>query len=333
MKTALIAPAAVVLLLCAGCFTREETIVIHPDGSASVTYQVEGDRAEMETGDAIPTAIGWKFTQKEEVERSGEKKLTTTWTKELADLNDYPRTFAGPQDPHASAALHMTTRLSIEERTGRTIYRFERTYVGRRAGKFRELQSLAVPQELLDKAENDEASLTPEEREKVFTGLAEYEAMAMLLRARDGLGRATEAGVLDVATYGATVAGLETWLEERLTGEYLQRFFMMPEEEQAREEQALKDAFRDEAEQRIAPRERQRVGFYLDEEEKAFEVTQDLNDEAFELTVRMPGTVVYANTWETDGGKASWSFQGEDLTEGDRILTAVSVVEHDAAAR
>jgi len=333
MRACVTALAAACILLCAGCFTREETIVIHPDGSASVTYQVEGDRHELTTGDAVPSGLGWSSTEKEEVDPSGNRTLTTTWTKELADLNDYPHSFARPGDPHGSAALRMKTRLAIEEQPGRTVYRFERVYVGRRAGKYTELQSSAVPQELLDKAEKDEASLTPEEREKVFTGLAEYEGLAMLLRARDGLGRATEAGVLDVAAYRSAVTGLESWLEERLTGEYLRRFFLMSEEEQAREEEDLKTAFRDEVERGLAVRDRERVVFFLDEEEKAFEVTQDLNDEMFALTVKMPGTIVRANTWELEDGQASWSFQGEDLGEGDRILTAVSVVEHGAPDR
>ncbi len=333
MRAALTIPAAVLVLLCAGCFTREETIVIRPDGSASITYKMDGDRGDLDNGDAVPTGAGWPFTQTRKTGRDGSETVTTTWTKELEDLNDYPPSFARPGDPHGGTAMRMTTRLETEERPTRTLYRFRRTYVGRRAGKFKELQSGSVPQKLLDKAQKDESSLTPEEREKIFTGLAEYEGLAMLIRATDALGRATEAGVLEVATYRTTVEGLQGWLEDRLTGDYLRRFFLMPEEEQNREERALKADFRDEVEQRLTPRERQAVRFYLDDEERAFEVTQDLNDEEFALTVDMPGTIVSANTWLIDGGEASWTFHGEDLTEGDRILEAVSVVEHEPAAR
>jgi len=333
MRAALTVPAVALALLCTGCFTREETIVIHPDGSASITYEVEGDHADLTTGDAVPTGAGWPSTQTSEKDRNGNETITTTWRKDIGDLNDYPSSFARPDDPHRGATLQTVTRLEIEERPTRTIYRFRRVYVGRRAGKFEDLQDSSVPQDLMKKARDDEASLTSEEREKIFTGLAEYEGAAMWLRAADALGRATEAGVLDVATYRSTTRGLQSWLEDRLTGDYLRRFFLMPEEAQAREEQTLKERFRDEVEQRLAPREREETRFYLDDEERAFEVTQDLNDEQFALTVRMPGTVVSANTWIIEGNEASWTFQGEDLAEGDRVLTAVSVVEHDAAAR
>lgn len=333
MRSALSVPAVAFALLCTGCFTREETILIHPDGSASITYEVEGDRGELTTGDAVPTGVGWPSTQTSEKDANGKETITTTWKQDLEDLNDYPSSFARPDDPHRGATLQTSTRLEIEERPTRTIYRFRRVYVGRRAGKFEDLQNASVPQDLVERARNDEASLTPEEREKIFTGLAEYEGAAMWLRAADALGRAAEAGVLDVATYRSTTQGLQSWLEDRLTGDYLRRFFLMPEEEQDREEQALKERFRDEVEQRLAPRERTDARFFLDDEEKAFEVTQDLNDEQFALTVRMPGTVVSANTWVIEGNEVSWSFPGEDLAEGDRVLTAVSVVEHDAAAR
>ena len=68
--------------------------------------------------------------------------------------------------------------------------------------------------------------------------------------------------------------------------------------------------------------------FLLEDGERAFQVTEALGDEAFALSVSLPGIIVASNALWFEENEASWHFDGTDLAEGDLVLTAVSALEH-----
>ena len=119
------------LLLAGGCYRREESIVIRPDGGATVTYTVGGNAQDVAEGDAMPSGPGWVLVEKTE-DGGDPDKMTCVWRLDLDDLNDYPATMAATDDPRAAVSLATETRLEVEKAPGRTIYRFSRRYVGRR---------------------------------------------------------------------------------------------------------------------------------------------------------------------------------------------------------
>jgi hypothetical protein len=315
--------------LATGCFTREESIEIRPDGSATVTYEVEGTWKEMGSKTGLPGDAGWALVSKDETDASGKDEVTYTWQTHLRDLNDYPNLFARPGDPHAAAYLQTRTRLEIEEQEERTIYRFSRRYLGRRAGKFEELQDSSDTEKLLEKAdEQGFEALTPHERESLFAGLAEYEAAAIWLRMRDALGQAVLEEVLPVSSHETVTKEVEEYLESRLTGDYLQRFFATSEAEQEEELRLFQRELRAEVRDMLPAAGLERILFLLEHEDRKFAVTEDLSDDLFALEVKLPGTVVVSNAVLVEGGEVAWQFDGVDLTEGDLVLHAVSVVEH-----
>ena len=54
----------------------------------------------------------------------------------------------------------------------------------------------------------------------------------------------------------------------------------------------------------------------LDEQLATAAVTEDLSDDAFEITVELPGTVMATNgAVGADGRSATWSFSGEELRD------------------
>jgi len=301
-----------------------------------VTYEVEGSAAELAAAPGLPAAAGWTLdseTVSAAEPGSGEaEKITRVWTRQLADLNSYPETFHAAGEDAPAWAPRSETSLLMEEQPGRTIYTFTRRYLGRRAGKFAELEKMAGNGEILQRAREDGfAGLSPDERDALFMALAEYEAAAMWLRVRDALGRGVLEGVIDTGAYNAGASRVEQFLQERLTGSYLQRYFALDEAAQDRELDLLRQDLRQEVMRLLPPSRSGRLVELLAEEEQRFQATQDLGDDGFSLEVQLPGTVVAGNALELDGGSALWTFDGSALSEGDLVLTAISVLEHGAA--
>jgi hypothetical protein len=316
----LMALAAVLAL--PGCLTREEQVLVRPDGSVRATVSLEGDELDYRTGDPLAAPAGWSATEETEVASDGRRTIKAVWTAEMPGLDHYPRSF-GP--PGEEGSLRMATSLTREEHTDRTVYRFTRVYSGRRAGVFDRLRASQVPAELQARAEKDPDSLTPEEREELFRGLASYESAALLLRARNTLGRAVQDGALDPAAFEPALESLRALLDDRLSGDALRRFFLLPDDEQGPLWDRLRQDVRRIVEAAAEPVSRHVLKSILDREERHFEISQDLTDDYFRLSVRLPGIIVETSTPEAQGGEATWEFEGRDLMEGDFVLTAVSV--------
>ena len=316
-------------LLAGGCFTREETIEVRPDGSAMVTYEVEGSRTELAAATGLPGAVGWPLLAETVTAGTDGEKVERSWRVHLNDLNLYPRVLAGRNDSFAATAPAMETTLDMDRQKGRTVYTFTRRYIGRRAGKFEDLKKESNTAALMERAgEEGFDALTPEERDTLFAGLAEYEAAAMWLRVRDALGEAVLAGILDAPAYKETVARVGTFLEERLTGSYLQDYFAADEQTQDRELARLRADLRAQVGILLPAGNLAGILDLLEEEERRFQVTQDLGDDSFWLTVKMPGAIVAGNALMIEEDEAAWEFSGTDLLRGDLVLTAVSVLEN-----
>jgi hypothetical protein len=147
------------------------------------------------------------------------------------------------------------------------------------------------------------------------------------MRTRDALGKAVLEGVLDSAAYRQAVDRVEAYLQERLTGDYLRRFFSTSEAEQARELDRLRGDLRREIVKLLPAAGVDRTLALLAAEERRFAISEDLADDAFLVSLSMPGTIVATNAAMVEGGEAAWMFDGSALMEGDRLLTAISVLE------
>ncbi|MGH9870435.1 MAG: hypothetical protein ACREAA_20055 [Candidatus Polarisedimenticolia bacterium] len=311
-------------LALAGCFSREENLVIRPDGSVLATVTMQGDEADYLSGERLEAPSGWSASEEARVE-NGERQITAVWKAELPGLNRYPRSFARPGDSGAEASVLMQTSLDVEEHPDRRVYRFRRVFTGRRAGMYAALRSEMVPSGLQDKAEKDPDGLSAEERERLFAGYASYESEATLLRARNALGRAVREGVMDLESFEPTLEALRSFLKERLSEEALRSLFLLPDDEQGQAMDRLHKDIRRQMESAAPSATRAGLREILDREERIFEVSQDLTDDGFQLTVQLPGTVVEANSRDVRADQVLWQIAGSDLLEGDLVLTAVSV--------
>ncbi len=174
-------------------------------------------------------------------------------------------------------------------------------------------------------------SLSDDQRDELFDGLATYEASAMLVRVRDALGHAVLAGELDSGGYRQAVERMQTFLEERLDGAYLRGYFAADEAQQEREMARLRADVRRQVQALLPAVALTPILERIEEEERRFRITQDLSDDVFTLDVHMPGTVVWSNALSMEAGQVTWEFTGADFQGGDLVLTAISVLDRATA--
>ena len=60
-----------------------------------------------------------------------------------------------------------------------------------------------------------------------------------------------------------------------------------------------------------------------------FEITGALGDDAFEITVALPGTIVGSNADSTEGDRATWKFSGQRFRDRDLELMATSRLDYE----
>jgi hypothetical protein len=60
-----------------------------------------------------------------------------------------------------------------------------------------------------------------------------------------------------------------------------------------------------------------------------FEITGDLGDDGFEITVVLPGTIVGSNADATEGDRATWKFSGQRFRDRDLELMASSRLDYE----
>ena len=143
------------LALLSSCLEQEEEIVVHPDGSVTLTVSARGHDHDLTEGYAVPLH-GPFVPQNDETRRwmrtvgedtgslaTRERFETHGWAAtdpdrttivsraDFASVDELPAGYAPRDEPYASAYLQRDARLSIEEKGGKRVYTFERTFVGR----------------------------------------------------------------------------------------------------------------------------------------------------------------------------------------------------------
>ncbi|MBI5368550.1 MAG: hypothetical protein HZA54_16060 [Planctomycetes bacterium] len=325
-----------------GCLERKESIVVAPDGSAVVQVRVKGDANDVESGDALPTAAsGWQVEETSEADAEGRVTLTRTATRAVAAGGALPSSYA-PADA-AATALAFPTRLTVESGPAGTYYHFQRTYRGRtwravEQGKERLLETPAMKQ----LSGKDPSELTDEDRAAVVGVLIEcgrHEASVYLHQAWADAGDAVpqaaflaahEAvlGVLAAPTLQAEALDLVTRSDWDGIVRLAQRL-------QAEQHAALERALRvagvaaGAADGMVASYEFHRT---------AREISGDLMDENWEVSVTLPGRVTAHDSLapaaeaQPAENQVVWRFDGKSLADRDVVLTATSFVPAGANA-
>ena len=324
-----------------GCVERREKLVISPDGSVLWQVNLRSDSLDdLLRGDAVPTPGSlWIVRQGEE--RDDEGKVTHTLAAETAfnARRRVPDGFGSTADIQAGTCLVFPTTVTFEKRNDGTYCHFTRTYQPR-PWRAIELLREAHIQQSIGHFDTDPAAWTPDQRVTITQALARFEVEknVYFLRAAwlEALPQQPQDRFLALA---AQMRGI------LITLDYARLSNLLVPPQDAGQEAALDQAIKLEStqlQQMIITRATEAASEFalLDGSEAAAllaafeaqrriqEVTEDLDDDGFEIEVQMPGTVVASNAGEVNGGvngnTVTWKFKGESLHDRaiERIATS-----------
>lgn len=182
LRNMAVAGLVATLALGWGCIRRAELIAVAPDGAADLLTLIEGEVADVRSGDALPTKeVGWEFREEAKKDHEGRDTLVQTSRLHVPAGEPLPATYAKPGSPLADAALAFPTTVTIEKREDGTYYHFRRTYKARSwAWVGAKQKELLENDEIEVITKKDPADISTEERATVAKALIEFEGHKQL---------------------------------------------------------------------------------------------------------------------------------------------------------
>lgn len=325
------------------CVERREHMVISPDGSILWQVRMRSDSLDdLLKGDAVPTPGGLWIVHQEE-ERDADGKITHILNAEtaFAPRRKMPAGFGTSIELADRTCLSFPTTVIFEKRTDGTYCHFARRYDPR---AWREVDALRE-QHIDPIAESlgvEPAQWTPEQRLGVTQAFVRFEVEKEIIFARAAWLEALPSEPQD--RYLAVADDVRGIL---LTLDYARLSNLLVPAATEMEQEALDQAVKLEGDQL-----RQSIIAKLTEaaqnkgeldgsqstaflaacakQRRIYEVTEDLNDDGFEIEVEMPGVVVLSNAGEfesgTSGNTVTWKFKGEILHDRAIELLATSKI-------
>jgi hypothetical protein len=328
------AALVVAALALAGCIERKETITVEPEGTVVIEADLTtGTVEDLWEGDAVPTpAGGWIVVETTDVDDEGRETFRLQAQAEFPPSRELPSTYATPGDPDEDLYLRFPTTVMIEERADGIYYHFHRRYPARAWAGIQSLRERLLEEKLkkLNGVPLEEISLA--DRALAVRCYVDFEAAKMLTFAR--------AAFLDVTPD----APQDGWLAVRadilahkrdIDAERIARLLDI-EDQQERDAALQEEAERWEARtlKRLEDAVREHCGYggrqmddflrRYERKKKYFAITEDLTDDAFEITVVLPGEIVGSNADSTGTDRATWKFGGPRFRDHDLELMATS---------
>ncbi len=320
MAAGLLAVLAIAIL--SGCLERKERVIVNADGSAEIRLIVEGeDENDITQGDRLPQPGGYWL-----VERSTRETPEGKLLHRLAAIRQIPAgvklpsSFGERSDPMEKAYLQFPSEITIEERVDGWYYHFHRTYEPRAYAQVGFLQDAVSEQASAFAAKQDSGQ---------EIGLVEFKGISELL---------VKVAIGKIEIF-ARQAFLETnpntpqdaWLavhdalEELRKGADYDRLAVLLKNADQQDNSQLMEALAEEfdtvtmdtiittlqasAYVRDTASFRNRFVFH----KKAYEVTEDIGDDRFEVSVQMPGSIVSHNGDTKVNNIVTWTFPGKML--------------------
>ncbi|MCK4659641.1 MAG: hypothetical protein KAV82_08995 [Phycisphaerae bacterium] len=332
----LVLPALSAFILL-GCVKRKETIKVAPDGGVSIRLEYEADSAgELDEGDSTPsTTDRWSVTRQVKIDDKSKENHVLTAEKAFPAGTVLPDCYAAASHPEAELSLRFPTRLRIEQRPDGQYYHFYRVYPVRRAWAYLETIREELFKPLTERSDGkpfDEWSY--QSRVEMIRTLAGFEILKMTVFARSAFlevspqmpqdgwlkVRAALRGLEDEPDYDRIVSLLGTEEDE-------ERNRAFEKEAQAFEAKGM-DRMISALITTCGYTGQQAAEFkdcYL-RHKRYHEISEDLNDDSFEITVEMPGEIVAANGVKIEGNRVVWEFDAKELRYQDLELMATSRV-------
>lgn len=354
--------AGLVLLATLGCIKREENITVLPDGSTFLAGYFEGDPSDFRDGDALPIErSGWRVEEHLKSDSNQKKTLIRTAQRMIPANAALPDSYAAQNDPVADICLRFPTTVKVERRPDGDYYHFRRVYRGRRYSQFIFWQKTILESDEIQKISNrSPEEMTESERVKLAEAFIASDTRKTAEFIEDAALSMTDRLPQD-AWLAALRAGLNTY-EREFTDQKLTE--LLKSDDDAAEAMALANQTRELVvesmrqalrKQRIAPMLINEFidAYHLSRDE--FDVTEDLGDENWRVTVVLPGNIIGYNgadamtpdmnddrgrnpasdagyevldqvTFEPGFSRVRWEFDGNRLADRDVVLAATSFV-------
>jgi hypothetical protein len=315
----------------AGCLERKERIIVRPDGTVhyEITYRSDSPN-ELEDGDAMPSAsLGWIVERRTEKESDGKTVHVLDAQRDFAAGADLPHSFAGSAANSEEVYLHFPTTLTVERRPDGLYYHFHRLYEPREWARYEVMRErLAEELGVSSLLDGETKDFTDEERLALTRLLVRFELEKWALWGREALREVAPHAPQD-AWLRARRALLD--LADQVNYEQLSSWLAMDEGRDQLLAQAAAQLEDTAASTLVSGLSGHGVdpGAFrrcLERHRRRYQVTEDLNDDSFEIQVTMPGRVIGSNADAVGVNSATWRFGGLEMHDRPVELMVTSVV-------
>ncbi len=302
-----------------GCLERTETITVEPDGTVLIEAVFKTDQeGELYEGDAIPSDAGGWLVEVQEVEQDGERRFHLTAAGVFGPLFKLPANYAVPGDPDTALYLQFPTTVEIEDRADGVYYHFHRTYPARPWAHIEALREVLLDGPTRKLKDKDKDDYTPADWKLIARSYTDFEAAKLLTFARGAYLETTPDVPQDA---WLDVLGAFRKMQGELDLDVIAEVMQIDDEDEREEAIALEvKAWEEKSFKTLDASLRDFCGYggarmkdfmrRYQSRLKDYDVTSGLGDDAFVITVVMPGAIVGSNADETSPDRATWKFSG-----------------------
>lgn len=329
--------ATAMSLALAGCLERKERITVDPAGRVSVHAEFKSDSLdEIIAGDTAPSLRGgWIVDEKLERDQEGKETHILTADAFFGAGAKLPASYAAPGDADVDLYLQFPTTLTVEHRADGTYYHFHRIYAPRPWAQIDMLRR-GIEKQLKEVSDKPKEQVTHEDRMLSVKALVEFDLQKKLTFARAAYRDAAPTAPQDgwLALRAAVLAMLDEVDYDRIA-----RLIENPDDnpESAKLIEGEAKAFDAAVLERMKTMLHSAKGFgggqlpqfeqRYDWHKRYHEITEDLADDAFEITVQLPGRIIGSNADQSSDDSATWRFNGEVMRDREFELMVSSRLE------
>ncbi len=323
--SALLMAGLCLILLLSGCVERKEKIHINENGAVTISSTfVANSVQELYEGRVPSEKQGWTVRASTKTDSEGKVQHVLAAWQEFQS-SDLPSTYACAGLKDSFSYLQFPTSVRFEKRKDGTYCHFRRVYKKRQWAHIASLKDSLCKDNLQTLMEKDPKELSQNERIEFISGMVRLELHKMLTFARAAFLKTTpDDNVQDgwLLLYKDVLA-----LRENLNFDRLATLIGGADHEGDLELTNVAEKFENDVRDTILSGLRTYCGYtknqeaaFLDEyrtQEHCHDLSKDVENERFSISLEMPGEVVGANTDKIDGNTARWEFEGKALLDCD----------------
>jgi hypothetical protein len=319
-----------------GCLERKETIRVARDGAVSMHVELSGDPGDFEAGDPLPEKnSAWRADETTEKDANGKESRIRHADRHFAAGQELPDAYADERDERHETALHFPTTVTIDRRPDGVYYHLKRTYQARQNARYniiRELESQLF-EEVKSFGGKDPSELSVEDRTKIVEALRKAESAKQVEFVIAGT---TAMEKHWPQHYGLLARSALLAQYEKTDAREIAELLGRPESEErdarinrfgerllSQGREAVHDTLR---KLDVPSREIDQFFAAVDKEEQRRAVTEDIEDERWEVRVELPGDLIASNATRIEDGVVIWEFPGKAMFDRDQVLMATSFV-------